>query len=749
METTQTRPEDRETLLDVTGMTCASCAARIEKKLRKLDGVDASVNFATERATVSHPASVSTDDLLQVVRAAGYDASPHQPATVPVGDDADTAPDETQPLRERMIVSWLLAAPVIVLAMVPAWQFRNWQWLSLVLAAPVVVWGGWPFHKAAWTNLRHRATTMDTLVSLGTLAAFGWSLDALFFGDAGMPGMRHDFSLTTSPGEGSSTIYLEAAAGVTAFLLTGRYLEARSKRTAGAALRALLELGAKDVAVLRDGRETRIPVQDLAVGDLFVVRPGEKIAADGEVEQGTSVVDNSAMTGESVPAEVQPGSAVTGGAVNVGGRLVVRATRVGADTALAQLGRLVEQAQAGKAQVQRLADRVSAVFVPVVLVLAALTFAGWLVFGGSTVTAFTAAVAVLVIACPCALGLATPTALLVGSGRGAQLGLLIKGPEVLENTRTVDTVLLDKTGTVTTGRMGVADVIPAAGESRDRVLALAGALEHGSAHPIAQAIAKAAAEVAPLAVAESFSDTAGLGVSGVVDGHAVVVGRPKLLQDWSIELPDVLQQQMYDAERAGATVVAVGWDGAARGLVAVEDRIKPTSAEAVGKLRALGLRPVLLTGDNETVARAVADRVDIDEVIAGVLPADKAAVVQQLQDQGRAVAMVGDGVNDAAALAQADLGIAMGTGTDVAIEASDLTIVRGDLLGAADAIRLSRSTLRTIKSNLVWAFGYNVAAIPLAMSGRLGPMAAGFAMAFSSVFVVLNSLRLRRFQPMR
>ncbi|NNG38124.1 copper-translocating P-type ATPase [Flexivirga sp. ID2601S] len=751
MDTIETRPESRETLLDVTGMTCASCAARVEKKLRKLDGVDASVNFATERATVAHPDAVSTDDLLQAVRAAGYDASVHRPATAPAADDAGGAAttDETAPLRQRVLTSWLLAAPVIVLAMVPAWQFRNWQWLSLVLAAPVVVWGGWPFHKAAWTNLRHRATTMDTLVSLGTLAAFGWSLYALFVGDAGMPGMRHDFSLTTAPGEGSSTIYLEAAAGVTAFLLTGRYLEARSKRTAGAALRALLELGAKDVAVLRDGRETRIPVQDVAVGDLFVVRPGEKIAADGEVEQGTSAVDNSAMTGESVPAEVQPGSPVTGGAVNAGGRLVIRATRVGADTALAQLGRLVEQAQAGKAQVQRLADRVSAVFVPVVLGLAALTFAGWLVLGGSTVTAFTAAVAVLVIACPCALGLATPTALLVGSGRGAQLGLLIKGPEVLENTRTVDTVLLDKTGTVTTGRMGVADVIPAAGESRDQVLALAGALEHASAHPIAQAIATAAEEAGPLAPVESFEDAAGLGVSGVVDGHAVVVGRPKLLQDWGIHLPDTLLRQMYDAERAGATVVAVGWDGAARGLVAVEDRIKPTSAEAVRRLRSLGLRPVLLTGDNETVARAVADRVGIDEVIAGVLPADKAAVVRRLQEQGRVVAMVGDGVNDAAALAQADLGIAMGTGTDVAIEASDLTIVRGDLVGAADAIRLSRSTLRTIKSNLVWAFGYNVAAIPLAMSGRLGPMAAGFAMALSSVFVVLNSLRLRRFAPTR
>ncbi|MFC6704406.1 heavy metal translocating P-type ATPase [Flexivirga alba] len=739
----------REVELGITGMTCASCAMRIEKKLRKIDGVDATVNFATEKAKVAYPEGVSTDDLVGAIQAAGYDASVHQPKGPATAGEPDAEPeDETPALRHRLMVSWALAAPVIVLAMVPAFQFRNWQWLSLVLAAPVVVWGGLPFHRAAWNGLRHRATTMDTLVSMGTIAAFGWSLYTLFIGDAGMPGMRHGFSLTTPAGEGASTIYLEAAAGVTAFLLTGRYLEARSKRSAGAALRALLELGAKQVTVLRDGREFTVPVEELAVGDLFVTRSGEKIATDGEVVEGNSAVDNSAMTGESVPVEVAAGSAVTGSAVNAGGKLVVRATRVGADTVLAQLGRLVEEAQTGKAQVQRLADRVSAIFVPVVLVLALLTFLGWLVIGGSTVTAFTAAVAVLVIACPCALGMATPTALLVGSGRGAQLGLLIKGPEVLENTRTVDTVLLDKTGTVTTGVMRMSRVIPAAGESADEVLALAGSLEHGSAHPIAKAIADAAAERGALAAVEGMTDVGGLGVVGQVDGHAVVVGRPALLQDNGIDLTDELADAMSDAQRGGETVVAVGWNGVARGLIAVADEIKPTSAQAVADLRSLGLRPVLLTGDHEAVAHAVADAVGIDEVIAGVLPADKATVVRDLQAEGRVVAMVGDGVNDAAALAQSDLGIAMGTGTDVAIEASDLTLVRGDLRGAADAIRLSRSTLRVIKSNLVWAFGYNVAAIPLAMSGRLSPMVAGFAMAFSSVFVVLNSLRLRRFRPL-
>jgi P-type Cu+ transporter len=747
--TTESSP--REVELGITGMTCASCAMRIEKKLRKIDGVDATVNFATEKAKVAYPEGVSTDDLVGVIQAAGYDASvrePKRPATAGESADSEEPVDETAALRHRLLVSWALAAPVIVLAMVPAFQFRNWQWLSLVLAAPVVVWGGLPFHRAAWNGLRHRATTMDTLVSMGTIAAFGWSLYTLFIGDAGMPGMRHGFSLTTPAGEGASTIYLEAAAGVTAFLLTGRYLEARSKRTAGAALRALLELGAKQVTVLRDGREFTVPVEELAVGDLFVTRSGEKIATDGEVIEGTSAVDNSAMTGESVPVEVAAGSGVTGSAVNAGGKLVIRATRVGADTALAQLGRLVEEAQTGKAQVQRLADRVSAVFVPVVLLLAVLTFLGWLVLGGSTVTAFTAAVAVLVIACPCALGLATPTALLVGSGRGAQLGLLIKGPEVLESTRTVDTVLLDKTGTVTTGVMRMSRVMPAMGESADQLLALAGALEHGSAHPIAKAIADAAAERGSLGAVDGMTDVGGLGVTGRIDDHSVVVGRPALLQDNDIQLTDELTGAMADAQRGGETVVAVGWDGRARGLIAVADEVKSTSAAAVAHLRSLGLRPVLLTGDHETVAHAVADTVGIDEVIAGVLPAEKATVVRDLQARGRVVAMVGDGVNDAAALAQSDLGIAMGTGTDVAMEASDLTLVRGDLRGAADAIRLSRSTLRVIKSNLVWAFGYNVAAIPLAMSGRLSPMVAGFAMAFSSVFVVLNSLRLRGFQPL-
>lgn len=736
-----------EVELGITGMTCASCAMRIEKKLRKLDGVDATVNFATEKAKVSYPEGVSTEQLVGVIQAAGYDATVPRPPGA--DEEPATAPaDEASWLRRRLAVSWVLAAPVIVLAMVPAFQFRNWQWLSLVLAAPVVVWGGLPFHRAAWGGLRHRTTTMDTLVSMGTLAAFGWSLYALFVGDAGMPGMRHSFSLTTSPADGTSTIYLEAAAGVTAFLLTGRYLEARSKRAAGAALRALLELGAKQVSVLREGREFTVPVEQLRVGDVFVTRSGEKIATDGEVIEGSSAVDTSAMTGESVPLEVGPGSAVTGSAVNAGGKLVVRATRVGADTALAQLGRLVEEAQTGKAQVQRLADRVSSVFVPTVLALALLTFLGWVVLDGSVVRAFTAAVAVLVIACPCALGLATPTALLVGSGRGAQLGLLIKGPEVLESTRTVDTVLLDKTGTVTTGVMRVARVIPGAGESVDEVLALAGALEHGSSHPIARAIADAAAERGSLAPAGRMTDVSGLGITGTVAGHDAVVGRPNLLRTNEIKLTDELTVAMAEAERIGETVVAVAWDGTARGLIAVADEVKATSAAAVANLRSLGLRPVLLTGDNEAVARTVAAHVGIDEVIAGVLPQDKASVVRGMQDRGRVVAMVGDGVNDAAALAQADLGIAMGTGTDVAIEASDLTLVRGDLRGAADAIRLSRNTLRVIRSNLGWAFGYNVAAIPLAMSGRLGPMVAGFAMAFSSVFVVLNSLRLRRFRPL-
>ena len=728
------------TELDISGMTCASCANRIERKLNKLDGVTASVNYATAKARVSFGDDVSTDELLATVASAGY------AATLPTSEVAQPDTAERDTLRDRVVVSALLSVPVVAMAMVTAWQFTYWQWASLALAAPVVVWGAWPLHRATLVNARHGAATMDTLVSVGVLAAFGWSLYALFLGTAGVPGMTHPFELTIQRGDGAANIYLEAAAGVTTFILLGRWLEERAKRQSGAALRALAVLGARDVAVLRDEVEVRIPVETLAVGEHFVVRPGEKIATDGEVVEGASAVDASMLTGESVPAEVSPGDVVTGATVNVGGRLVVRATRVGADTQLAQMARLVEDAQHGKAQVQRLADRISGIFVPIVIGLAVATLGFWLGAGGGAAAAFTAAVAVLIVACPCALGLATPTALLVGTGRGAQLGILIKGPEVLESTRRVDTIVLDKTGTVTTGAMTVQAVVAAEGEDAAEVLRLAGALEHASEHPIARAIATAAADASPLAGVEDFASLEGLGVQGVVDGHAVTVGRPSLLAEWSQHLTPELETALATAQAEGRTPVAVGWDGRARGLVVVADEVKPTSAEAIRALRDLGLTPILLTGDNAATARRVADEVGIETVVADVLPAAKVAEVQRLQAAGNIVAMVGDGVNDAAALAQADLGLAMGTGADVAIEASDLTLVRGDLRVAVDAIRLARRTLAIIKGNLFWAFAYNVAAIPLAAAGLLNPMLAGAAMAFSSVFVVTNSLRLRGFR---
>jgi Cu+-exporting ATPase len=711
--------------LAIGGMTCASCAARIERRLNQLDGVTASVNYATERARVDVPPGMDPAELVAQVAAAGYTATLPRPADA--ADGADMA-DPARPLRDRLVASAALSVPVVAMAMLPWLQFRSWQWVSLALAAPVATWAAWPFHRAAWSNLRHGAATMDTLVSVGVLAAFGWSLYALLLGGAG------------------DEPYLEVAAGVTTLILAGRYFEARARRRAGAALRALLELGAKEVAVLRDGREQRIPVGRLAAGDRFVVRPGEKLASDGVVEEGSSAVDASMVTGESVPVEVTAGDPVVGATVNRSGRLVVRATRVGADTQLAQMARLVEQAQNGKAQVQRLADRVAAVFVPAVVVLAAATLGFWLGSGAGTAAAVSAAVAVLIIACPCALGLATPTALLVGTGRGAQLGVLINGPEVLESTRRVDTVVLDKTGTVTSGRLRLLEVHTAGGVAAE-ALRLAGAAEDASEHPIARAIARAAAErTGPLPPVGGFRNLEGLGVQASVDGHAVLVGRGSLLEERGQPLPASLAAAVAAAGRQGRTAVAVAWDGAARAVLVVADTARPTSAAAVAELRRLGLTPVLLTGDHPAIARSVAAQVGIDEVVAEVLPAGKLEVVKRLQADGRVVAMVGDGVNDAAALAQADLGLAMGGGTDAAIQASDLTLVRDDLLAAADAIRLARRTLRTIKGNLFWAFAYNLAAIPLAAAGLLNPMIAGAAMACSSVFVVSNSLRLRRFQ---
>jgi len=720
--------EPRTAELAIGGMTCASCAARIERRLSRLGGVTATVNFATQTARVRFPAALAPAALIAAVEQAGYTAT--LPGVADGTAEEARAAAEMARLRRRLLVSLALAVPVVALAMVPAWQFGGWQWVSLVLASPVAVWGAWPFHRAAVRAAWHGVATMDTLISVGVGAAYLWSLYVLV---SGRPGAT----------------YLEVASGVTALVLLGRYLEARARRRSGAALRALLSLGAKDVAVLRAGGEVRVPVADLAAGEEFVVRPGEKIAADGVVTRGSSAVDTSMLTGEPVPTEVGPGDGVTGGCVNASGSLVVRATRVGADTQLAHMARLVAEAQAGKAPVQRLADRISAVFVPAVIAAAAATLIGWLAAGQAAGAAFTAAVAVLIIACPCAMGLATPTAILVGTGRGAQLGILIKGPEVLESTRAVDTIVLDKTGTITTGRMCLAGLAAAPGEDADEVLRLAAAVEDASEHPVAAAIAACARDRlgGGLPAVTDFASDQGLGVSGTVAGHAVMVGRAAWLEaTWARAVPAELAVRAANAEAAGQTVVFAGWDGRARGVLVVADTIKPTSAAAVARLRGMGLRPVLLTGDNDRAARAVATAVGIGEVFAGVLPAGKADVVRGLQQSGRVVAMAGDGVNDAAALAQADLGLAMGTGTDAAIEAADLTLVRGDLLAVPDAIALSRRTLATIKGNLFWAFGYNAAAIPLAALGFLNPLIAAAAMAFSSVFVVSNSLRLRRFR---
>jgi Cu+-exporting ATPase len=726
--------------LDIAGMTCTSCAMRVEKKLNRLDGVTASVNYATEKATVDLADGVDVQTVIDTVAKTGYSASvPAPPSTAPADDHPDL--HGAASMLQRLRVSAALALPVVILSMVPAWQFDHWQWLALALASPVVVWGAYPFHRAAWVNARHGAATMDTLVSLGVGAAWLWSLWALFIGDAGMTGMTMRFTLL--PGDtGHDEIYLEVAAAVTVFILAGHYLEASAKTASSAALRALMDLGIRDVTLLRDGAETTVPLADLHVGDRFVVRPGQKIATDGVVEDGSSSVDESMLTGESLPVEVTAGHVVTGATVNQGGRLVVRATAVGSETQLAQMARLVEEAQDGKAEVQRLADRISAWFVPAIILLALATLAGWQLSGSTWNEAFTAAVAVLIIACPCALGLATPTALLVGTGRGAQLGILIKGPQVLESTRAIDTVVLDKTGTVTTGVMSVASVDPAPGVDDAELRVVAASLEHRSEHPVARAVSALADPVD----VSAFASHAGFGVTGSVHGHDAMIGRPSWLAARGIAVPDPATSPLEPVERIGTTV-AVAWDGAFRGTITVSDTTKPTSTAAIAELRALGLEPVLLTGDNAAVARSVAAEVGIDRVVADVTPADKLRVVHELQAEGRVVAMIGDGVNDAAALAAADLGIAMGTGTDVAIQASDLTLVKGDLATAVDAVRLARATLRTIKGNLFWAFAYNLAAIPLAALGLLNPLIAGLAMAFSSVFVVTNSLRLRRFTP--
>ncbi len=731
-----------ETELLVEGMTCGACAARVERKLRKLDGVEASVNFATGRATVTHPDTLGSAELIAVVEDAGYSARPPEPGTR--DDPADAAHERRLAgLQQRLAVCATLSAPVVVLSMVPAAQFTYWQWTALALTAPVALWGALPLHRAALANLRHATATMDTLVSVGTLAAFGWSVYAMLFGTAGQAGHTHSFDLIIGRVYGGGQVYLEVAAAVTTFVLAGRYLEARARRRSGAALRGLLALAATDARVLRDGREHRVPIECLAVDDTFVIRPGEKIATDGNVVEGSCAVDTAAITGEPVPADIGPGDDVVGGCVALDGRLVVRATRVGVDTQLARTAAMVERAQAGKAAAQRLADRVCGEFVPIVFLLAAGTWGLWAGLGAGPDYAVSAAVAVLIVACPCALGLATPTALLVGTGRAAQLGVLVTGPAALESTRRVDTIVLDKTGTVTTGQMSVVDVVPAEGERLDEVLAVAGALADTSAHPVAQAVARHAGTGGEATDVVSID---GFGLRGTVDGRDVLLGRLRLLEERGTTIPDALHDALADAATAGRTTVVLAWDGHARAVVVVADTVRPTSAAAVADMRRLGLEPVLLTGDAAGAAHAVADAVGITEVIAEAQPTEKVEVIERLQAEGRVVAMVGDGVNDAAALARADLGIAMGTGTDIAMSAADITLVRADLAAAADAVRLSRRTLTVIKSNLVWAFGYNVLALPLAAAGMLHPMLAGATMAASSVLVVTNSLRLARFR---
>jgi P-type Cu+ transporter len=736
--------------LDVQGMTCASCATRIEKKLNRLEGVNATVNYATEKATVHAGKGTTTQTLIEAIEKTGYHA------TLPTESPRD--PElELRLLRRRLIICAVLSLPVIVIAMVPAWQFPWWQWVSFALACVVVFWGAWPFHRATLLNLQHGNATMDTLISIGTLAAFGWSAYALLFGVAGEIGFTHPFEFRLIRHAPTANLYLEAAVGITTFILLGRYLEAQAKRRSGAAVRALLDLAPSEVTILAANGETVVDVSQLHVGDQFLVRPGERVATDGVIVSGHSALDASTVTGESVPVEVGPGDAVLGATVNTHGRLVVEATRVGADTQLAQVVRMVDAAQSGKAAVQRLADRVSAVFVPIVIALAVATLGFWLGQGSGMSFAFTSAVAVLIIACPCALGLATPTALLVGTGRGAQLGILIRGPEVLESARHIDTIVLDKTGTITEGRMAVVSVTPGAGATAAEVIKAAGSAESGSDHPIARAIADHARAHGPLDTVTNLRNRPGLGLlaelsASVAAGattdadESVVVGRVELLEEEGLHVVSELKE-VYTAEQAqGRTAVVVGWGGAARGVIAVADVVKPTAAEAVHDLRWLDLHPVLLTGDHEAAARTVAAEVGIDVVIADVLPQQKVAEMVRLQDKGHRVAMVGDGVNDAAALAQSDLGIALGTGTDAAIHASDLTLISGDLRIAGDAIRLSRATLRTIHGNLWWAFAYNVVALPLAAVGFLNPMIAAAAMALSSVFVVTNSMRLLRFR---